>query len=77
MEWLTPKQVARSLLISPSLVYRLLSEGRIRHMRVGSNGRGAIRVLKSDLDQFVEEQMREQDRLRMCVIPQDEEEIQT
>jgi excisionase family DNA binding protein len=51
-QYLTVKQVAECLNVSPSLVYRLCDSGKLRHHRFGA-GRGAIRVGRADLDEFV------------------------
>ena len=51
-KFLTVRQAARQLNISPSLVYRLCETRRLRHFRFGE-GRSAIRVDQADLDEYV------------------------
>lgn len=51
-KFMTVRQAARQLNISPSLVYRLCETRRLRHFRFGE-GRSAIRVDKADLDEYV------------------------
>ena len=48
---LTVKQAADQLGVSPSLVYGLCKEGRIRHERHGL-GRGTIRIPPDALDEY-------------------------
>ena len=53
---LTTKQAAARLGISLSLLYALAAEGRIRHVRIGRNGRrGKLLFAEADLERFVEE----------------------
>jgi len=57
---LTVKQAAEKLRISPSLVYALAREGRLRHMRIGQQGkRGRLLFKEKDLDAFMEACSRE------------------
>ncbi len=53
MEMLTVQDVAEQLRVSNSLVYGLISSGKISCHRIG-RGRGAIRVRRDDLDRFLE-----------------------
>ena len=48
---LTVKEVADALCTSPSLVYALCKEGRIRHERHGLR-RGTIRISEAALDEY-------------------------
>jgi excisionase family DNA binding protein len=48
---MTVKQAAQALGISPSLVYGLCTNGRIRHERYGL-GRGTIRISPAALDEY-------------------------
>lgn len=50
---LTVKEIAIRLKVSPGCVYALCACGRIPHLRLGI-GRGAIRVVEADLQEFVE-----------------------
>ncbi len=52
-ELYTVKDVAGILKVSGSLVYALIDSGRIPACRVG-RGRGAVRVLKQDLLDYIE-----------------------
>ena len=47
--FLTVKQVAQRLNVSPSIVYQLLDSGRLSCHRIGK-GRGTIRINESDLE---------------------------
>lgn len=51
---LTVKEAATLLRISSSLVYGLIESGRLPASRLGK-GRGAIRIKKSDVAAYVEE----------------------
>jgi excisionase family DNA binding protein len=46
------KEAARILDVSPSLVYALVAEGRLRHYRIGK-GRGAIRIPDEAIAEFL------------------------
>lgn len=48
---MTVKQAAQELGVSPSLVYGLCTNGRIRHERYGL-GRGTIRITPAALDEY-------------------------
>ena len=50
---LTVAEAASRLGISVSLVYRLCADRKLPHVRIGC-GRGAIRILESDLDEFIQ-----------------------
>ena len=50
---ITVKQAAEMLTISPSLVYALVSTGRIPAVRFGT-GRGTIRLDESDVRSYLE-----------------------
>jgi excisionase family DNA binding protein len=52
MEMLTVQDVALILKVSNSLVYDLIASGKIACHRIG-NGRGAIRVRRDDLEQYI------------------------
>ncbi len=49
---LRPRDVARALNVSRSLVYELVEKGRLPHHRVGV-GRGAIRISENDVAEFL------------------------
>jgi excisionase family DNA binding protein len=52
---LTPKQAAEKAGVSLSLIYALCHERRLRHYRVGGNGkRGKILIEESDLESLFE-----------------------
>src|SRR5262245_45675544 len=53
-EFLTVKQTAVYLNVSASIVYQLCITGKISHYRFGE-GRGAIRVKRTDLEKFIEQ----------------------
>jgi excisionase family DNA binding protein len=53
MEMLTVQDIAQQLRVSSSLVYGLISAGKIPCHRIG-RGRGAIRVRRDDLDRFLD-----------------------
>lgn len=66
---LTPKQAARRMCVSLSLVYALLQKRKIPAYRVGVRGRGKWIIEEEDLDGFlasckVEELKREEGELR-------------
>jgi excisionase family DNA binding protein len=48
----TVKEAAKRLEISPSLVYLLISEGKLRCVRHGI-GRGVIRITEEQLEQYI------------------------
>ena len=52
MELMTVKEVARRLRVSASLVYQLIDSGRLGCHRIG-NGRGAIRIRREDMDEYL------------------------
>ena len=52
MDLLTIHEVAAILKVSKSLVYGMIASGKIACHRIG-NGRGAIRVRREDLEQFI------------------------
>jgi excisionase family DNA binding protein len=49
---MTVKQAATRLEVSRSLVYAMVSAGRLRHYRIGT-GRGAIRIPEEAIDEFL------------------------
>jgi excisionase family DNA binding protein len=51
-EFLTVKQAARHLNISPGCIYRLCSTGKLPHYKFG-DGQGAVRIARGDLLEFV------------------------
>jgi excisionase family DNA binding protein len=53
MEYLSVKQVAQRLQISPAAVYELCAARRLPHLRLGL-GRGTIRIRTEDLAAFLE-----------------------
>ncbi|MCA9028949.1 MAG: helix-turn-helix domain-containing protein [Planctomycetaceae bacterium] len=50
--FLTVREVAERLKISPSCVYQLVESGKLAHHRIGT-GRGAIRISEDDLNNFL------------------------
>jgi excisionase family DNA binding protein len=47
---LTPKEAAKQLEVSVSLIYQLCNEGRLAHYRFGGRGRrGSVRIEEADL----------------------------
>jgi excisionase family DNA binding protein len=51
---LTVKQAAERAGVSPSLIYALVAEGRLRHIRLGREGRrGVIRIRAEDLVELI------------------------
>ena len=53
---MTVKEFAERAEISLSLAYALISEGRVRHRRIGQRGRrGTIRITDDDMKVFLEE----------------------
>ena len=52
MDLLTIHEVAAILKVSKSLVYGMIASGKIACHRIG-NGRGAIRVRRDDLEEFL------------------------
>jgi len=54
-EMLTPKQAAKRIGVSTSLVYQLCHEGLMPHFRLGGKGkRGRVIIRAVELDAFVE-----------------------
>ncbi|MDV6032473.1 MAG: helix-turn-helix domain-containing protein [Phycisphaera sp. RhM] len=49
---LSVAEVAEWLSVSPSLVYQLVDSGKLAVFRIG-NGRGTIRFLESDIEQYL------------------------
>lgn len=47
-EFLTVKQAARHMNVSPSCIYRLCSIGKLPHYKFG-DGEGAVRIRRADL----------------------------
>lgn len=59
MNWLTVKEAAARLRVSPGLVYQLCEAGELAHSRFGKAGcRGTIRIDAAILDEFAREQSR-------------------
>lgn len=55
MAKLSPKQAAKRAGVSPSLIYQLCSERRLKHYRVGGEGRrGKLLIDEDELDRFLE-----------------------
>ena len=50
---LTVQQVAQRLNVSVGTIYAACQSGRLRHYRIGSRGRGAVRIAEDDLESFV------------------------
>lgn len=54
MEFLTVYEIAKMLKVSQRTVYNWIDYGYLKAIKVG-NGKGTIRVLKSDLELFLKE----------------------
>ena len=55
MAKLTPKQAATRAGVSASLIYQLCAERRLKHFRVGGEGRrGKLLIDDEDLDRFLD-----------------------
>ncbi len=53
-EWLSPKQAAERVGVSPSLVYDWCRDQLLAHYRFGAKGRrGRILIAPADLDAFM------------------------
>ena len=53
-KWLSVKQTAERLGVSPSLVYQWCQEKRLAHLRLGKAGRrGKILITEADVEAFV------------------------
>ncbi len=57
MTLLTVKEAAERVKVAPATVYLLCAQGRLAHLRVGTGGRGTIRIREQDLAAFLEEVM--------------------
>lgn len=53
-EFLTVKQAARHLNVSPSCVYRLCTANKLTHYKFG-DGRGAVRIRRADLLDMIQD----------------------
>jgi excisionase family DNA binding protein len=53
IEWLSAKQAAESLGLSPSVVYEMAHQGAIAHYRVGL-GRGKLVFRPADVEAYLE-----------------------
>jgi excisionase family DNA binding protein len=54
LQLLTAKETAQRLRISKSLVYQLIDEGRLEHVRIGGRGRrGKILVTDEAVEAFL------------------------
>ena len=51
-EYLTPDEVAEALKCGRRLVYDFVSEGQLRHVRLGSGPKARIRIPSDALDEF-------------------------
>ncbi len=52
-EYLTPDEVAAALKCGRSLVYDLVHEGHLRHVRLGNGPKARIRIPSNALDELV------------------------
>lgn len=50
MDYLTPKEVAELLKLSLSMVYKLLREGDLPHVRIGRSRR----IRREDLEKYIQ-----------------------
>lgn len=55
MDYLTVKEAAERLKVAPATIYMLCAQGRLAHVRVGTGGRGTIRIREQDLTDYLEE----------------------
>lgn len=53
MNLLTIPEFAEQIRVSKSLAYRLISEHKIRHVRIGVDGKGAIRIPEDAISEFL------------------------
>lgn len=56
---LTTENAARRLGVSQTTVYRLVANGRLKSVHIGT-GRGAVRIAPAAIDEYLERQTREQ-----------------
>lgn len=61
-EFLTVKQAARHLNVSPSCVYRLCTTNKLTHYKFG-DGRGAVRIRRADLLDMIHDCRIEKDKV--------------
>jgi len=57
MSVLKVREAAERLKVAPATIYLLCAQGQLNHIRVGTGGRGTIRILEADLAVFVESAM--------------------
>ena len=53
--YLTPREVAEALKCGRTLVYDLVGDGQLRHVRLGSGPKARIRIPADALDDFAHE----------------------
>ncbi len=59
-EFLTPDEIGRKFKVKPDTVRGWVRDGRIRAIRLGSNGRrGPIRIAASDVERFITDASKE------------------
>lgn len=54
MDLFTVREAAERLKVAPATIYALCAQGRLAHARVGSVGRGTIRIREEDLAAFID-----------------------
>lgn len=64
-EFLTVKEVAKELAVSPPTAYRMIREGIIGHVVVGS-GRGRIMIPRDEVVHYITSLKEEARRLTRC-----------
>lgn len=50
---LTIPEFAERIRVSKSLAYKLIAEQRVRHVRIGTEGKGAIRIPEDAIPEFL------------------------
>jgi excisionase family DNA binding protein len=55
MSVITVKEATERLRVAPATVYMLCAQGRLAHVRVGTGGRGTIRIREQDLADYLDE----------------------
>jgi excisionase family DNA binding protein len=51
---LTVKETATELRVSPNTVYRMISDGSLRTVDIGREGRAKTRVARKEIDRFIQ-----------------------
>lgn len=53
IDLLTVSEFAKTVRISNSMAYKLIAEQRVRHIRIGVEGKGAIRIPADAIPEFL------------------------